>query len=84
MNSQIIYFSTAGPWGFFENWHLKDDYKKASKRQELAVRLKRYIGLFALGNTILGGFICVWQFVYFIFNYAEVRFILFSNVVIHE
>ncbi|XP_065216875.1 autophagy-related protein 9A [Planococcus citri] len=68
-NYELLFFS--GPWGFFENWHLKDDYKKASKRQELAARLKRYIGLFALGNTILGGFICVWQFVYFIFNYAE-------------
>lgn len=63
----------AGTWGLFENWHLKDDYKKMSKRQELAAKLQTNIIWFALGNLILGVFIFVWQLLYFFFNYAEVN-----------
>jgi hypothetical protein len=63
---------TAGTWGFFENWHLKEDYKKASKRHELAAKLQRNITWFAIGNLFLGVFIFFWQLVYFFFNNAEV------------
>lgn len=68
-NIELLLFS--GTWGLFENWHLKDDYKKMSKRQELAAKLQTNIIWFALGNLILGVFIFVWQLLYFFFNYAE-------------
>lgn len=62
----------AGTWGLFDNWHLKEDYKKFTKRHELAARLQSNIAWFAFGNLFLGVFIFVWQLVYFFFNYAEV------------
>ncbi len=67
-----IFFFAAGTWGLFENWHLKEDYKKVTKRHELAAKLQINIVWFAFVNLILGVFIFFWQLVYFIFNYAEV------------
>ena len=33
-----------GPWAPFENnWHLRDDYKRSSKRRELGHHLAKYI-----------------------------------------
>lgn len=63
---------TAGTWGFFDNWHLIEDYKKPSKRHELAAKLRSNIIRFAVVNFILSIFIFLWQIVYFLFNYGEV------------
>ncbi|XKL67657.1 hypothetical protein PGB90_003148 [Kerria lacca] len=68
-NVELLLFS--GTWGLFENWHLKEDYKKFSKRHELAAKLQSNITWFALINLALGVFIFIWQLVYFFFNYAE-------------
>lgn len=69
-NIELLLFS--GTWGFFENWNLKEDYKKQNKRHELAAKLQTTITWFAIGNLLFGVFIFAWQIVYFFFNYAEV------------
>lgn len=39
-----------GPWAPFDNsWHLRDDYKNANRRRELAKDLSKVIGY--IGNT---------------------------------
>ncbi|KAK7575552.1 hypothetical protein V9T40_011838 [Parthenolecanium corni] len=68
-NIELLLFS--GTWGLFDNWHLKEDYKKFAKRHELAAKLQSNIAWFAFGNLILGVFVFVWQLVYFFFNNAE-------------
>ncbi|XP_073976730.1 autophagy-related protein 9 [Rhodnius prolixus] len=62
-----------GPWSPFENnWHLKEDYKKVSKRQELASLLSKHILYVAVVNLVLCPLILLWQILYSFFNYAEV------------
>lgn len=62
-----------GPWSPFQNsWHLKEDYKRVSKRQELANTLSRHILYVALANLLLCPLILLWQILYSFFNYAEV------------
>ncbi|XP_054273338.1 autophagy-related protein 9A [Macrosteles quadrilineatus] len=61
-----------GPWSPFQNnWHLKDDYKKANKRQELAQQLSKHIVYVAAANLALCPLILLWQILYSFFNYTE-------------
>lgn len=61
-----------GPWSPFENsWHLREDYKKLPKRQELARSLSRNILYVGLANLVLSPLIFFWQILYFFFNYGE-------------
>ncbi|XP_067005756.1 autophagy-related protein 9A isoform X2 [Anabrus simplex] len=61
-----------GPWAPFENWRLKEDYKKVSKRQELAQYLSKRILWVGIANFVLCPVILLWQILYSFFNYAEV------------
>ncbi|CAG7829535.1 unnamed protein product [Allacma fusca] len=62
-----------GPWAPFENnWHLKEDFKKVSKRKELAFSLANRILWVGLANLVLAPLIFLWQILYSFFNYAEV------------
>ncbi|XP_077282174.1 autophagy-related protein 9 [Temnothorax americanus] len=61
-----------GPWSPFENnWHLKEDYKKLNKRQELARSLSKNILWVGIANFVLCFLILLWQVLYTFFNYAE-------------
>lgn len=60
-----------GPWAAFDKWHLKEDYKKLSKKAELTSSLKNRIVILALINVILMPLIFFWQLLYCFFNYAE-------------
>lgn len=61
-----------GPWSPFENnWHLKEDYKKLNKRQELARQLSKHILWIGIANFVLCFPILLWQILYTFFNYAE-------------
>ncbi|XP_012230938.1 autophagy-related protein 9A [Linepithema humile] len=61
-----------GPWSPFENnWHLKEDYKKLNKRQELARLLSKHILWVGVANFVLCFLILLWQVLYTFFNYAE-------------
>ncbi|XP_066584747.1 autophagy-related protein 9A isoform X2 [Prorops nasuta] len=62
-----------GPWSPFENsWHLKEDYKKKEKRQELARALSNHILWVGIANILLCPLILLWQILYSFFNYGEI------------
>lgn len=70
-NLELILFW--GPWAPFENnWHLKEEYKKISKRKELADSLSKHILWIGIANFVLCPLILLWQILYCFFNYAEV------------
>ncbi|XP_018397546.1 PREDICTED: autophagy-related protein 9A [Cyphomyrmex costatus] len=69
-NMELLLFW--GPWSPFENnWHLKEDYKKLNKRQELARSLSKHILWVGIANFVLCFLILLWQVLYTFFNYAE-------------
>lgn len=73
----VILYSSGGPWAPFENsWHLKEDYRKAAKRHELAAALSKHILWLAIVNLILCPLILLWQILYSFFTYAEVTKLL--------
>jgi len=69
-NLEWLFFK--GPWAAFDKWHLKDDYKKLSKKKELTESLKNRIAMLAMINLLLMPLIFLWQILYCFFNYAEV------------
>ncbi|XP_021948196.1 autophagy-related protein 9A [Folsomia candida] len=70
-NLEMILFW--GPWAPFENsWHLREDYKKVSKRKELANALRKRILWIGIANFLLLPLIFLWQILYSFFNYAEI------------
>ncbi|XP_011304017.1 autophagy-related protein 9A isoform X2 [Fopius arisanus] len=70
-NMELLLFW--GPWSPFENnWHLKEDYKKLNKRQELARALSKHILWVGIANLILCPVIVLWQILYSFFNYGEI------------
>lgn len=71
LNIEFILFR--GPFSCFENnWHLKEEYKRATKRTDLASQLSKHIAWFALLNLLLAPIIFLWQLLYFFFSYAAV------------
>ncbi|XP_047101234.1 autophagy-related protein 9A-like [Schistocerca piceifrons] len=61
-----------GPWAPFENsWHLREDYKKAARRQELARQLATHMLWVGVANFALMPVITLWQILYSVFNYTE-------------
>nr|XP_031830174.1 autophagy-related protein 9A isoform X4 [Nomia melanderi] len=70
-NMELLLFW--GPWSPFENnWHLKGDYKKSNKRQELARALSKHILWVGIANFVLCPLILLWQILYSFFNYVEI------------
>jgi len=70
-----------GPWAPFENsWHLREDYKKVSKRKELAQALSKRILRVGIANLVLCPVIFLWQILYSFFNYAEVSLFRFPKL----
>ncbi|XP_034184864.1 autophagy-related protein 9 isoform X2 [Osmia lignaria lignaria] len=70
-NMELLLFW--GPWSPFENnWHLKEDYKKLNKRQELARSLSKHILWVGIANFMLCPLILLWQILYSFFNYGEI------------
>lgn len=70
-NMELLLFW--GPWSPFENnWHLKEDYKKLNKRQELARALSKHILWVGIANFLLCPLILLWQILYSFFNYGEI------------
>lgn len=73
LNIEFILFR--GPFACFENnWHLKEEYKRATKRVDLAAQLSKHIAWFALLNLLLAPIVFLWQLLYFFFSYAAVSF----------
>ncbi len=71
-NIEMILFR--GPWAPFENnWHLKEEFKRSNKRNELAQKMSRQIFWVAFGNLLLSPLVFLWSLMVFFFSYADVR-----------
>ncbi|XP_021711499.1 autophagy-related protein 9A isoform X2 [Aedes aegypti] len=61
-----------GPWSPFENnWHLREEFKRSSRRLELSKKLANQIFWVAVANIVLSPFIFLCQLMYFFFNYVD-------------
>ncbi|KAG5682488.1 hypothetical protein PVAND_011839 [Polypedilum vanderplanki] len=70
-NIELILFR--GPFACFENnWHLKEEFKRATKRADLAAQLSKHIAWYALVNLLLSPLIFLWQVLFFFFSYAPI------------
>lgn len=70
-NMQLLLFW--GHWAPFENsWHLKEEYRKANLRHELARKLGRHVLCLALANFLLFPLVLLWQILYTFFSHAEI------------
>ncbi|KAK9869586.1 hypothetical protein WA026_003337 [Henosepilachna vigintioctopunctata] len=70
-NVRMLLFQS--PWGpFKDSWHLRDEYKKLSLRQDLAAKLRNSILWLAFINLIFSPLIFMWQLIYIVFENAEV------------
>ncbi|KAL3283373.1 hypothetical protein HHI36_006520 [Cryptolaemus montrouzieri] len=70
-NVKMLLFQS--PWGpFKDSWHLREEYRKVSLKNELAQTLKNSILWLALINVIFCPLIFMWQLVYIIFENAEI------------
>lgn len=77
-NIEMILFR--GPWAPFENnWHLKEEFKRSNKRNELAQKLSRQIFWVAFGNLLLSPLVFLWSLMVFFFSYADVRILRFVS-----
>ena len=56
----------------FNQWHLREDYKRVNRRKELAESMKTYIIILGCINLILMPVILLWQILYSFFNYAQI------------
>ncbi|XP_060519023.1 autophagy-related protein 9A isoform X2 [Cylas formicarius] len=72
MRYNIVGLLFWSPWSPFENpWHLREEYKRQSLRQELASQLSRQILWLAFLNLIFSPLIFIWQIIFYFFNYFE-------------
>jgi len=69
-NLELILFKS--PWAPFNQWHLREEYKRVAKRKELSDTLQNRILILGCINIILMPVILLWQILYSFFNYAEV------------
>jgi len=69
-NLDLVMFKS--PWAPFNQWHLREDYKRVAKRKELADSLRSHILVLGCVNLVLMPVILLWQILYSFFNYAEV------------
>ncbi|CAK9290579.1 unnamed protein product [Gordionus sp. m RMFG-2023] len=69
-NLELILFR--GPLSPFKtNWQLRDEYKKAVCRLEIAEKLRKRIMIYGILNLILSPAIFMWQILYYFFAYAQ-------------
>lgn len=64
--------SLGSPWSVFDNWHLKELYKRNGNRIELSQQLSKYILYAGLINLILSPVIFLFAAIFCIFSYGDV------------
>merc|ERR1719210_2460459 len=69
-NLELILFKS--PWAPFNQWHLREDYKRVNRRKELAESLKTHILILGCINLVLMPVILLWQLLYSFYNYAQI------------
>ncbi len=56
----------------FNQWHLREDYKRVNRRKELAESLRTHILILGCINLVLMPVILLWQVLYSFYNYAQI------------
>lgn len=69
-NLELILFKS--PWAPFNQWHLREDYKRVNRRKELAESLRTHILILGCINLVLMPVILLWQVLYSFYNYAQI------------
>jgi len=69
-NLDLILFKS--PWAPFNQWHLREDFKRVNRRKELAESLKTHILILGCVNLVLMPVILLWQILYSFYNYAQI------------
>merc|ERR1719210_1368979 len=69
-NLELILFKS--PWAPFNQWHLREDFKRVNRRKELAESLKTHILILGCINLVLMPVILLWQLLYSFYNYAQI------------
>ncbi|KAL1460791.1 hypothetical protein WDU94_012740 [Cyamophila willieti] len=69
LNLDLLFFY--GPFAFFDEWHLKPDYKKSNKRLELAKQLDKHLTYFAIVNLTLAPLTIFWHFILIALNHVQ-------------
>lgn len=63
---------TGSPWSVFDNWHLKEQYKRTTNRTELSQQLSKYILYAGLINLALSPVIFLFAVIFCLFSYGDV------------
>ena len=61
------------------SWKLDERYKRRESRELLADQLSKNISYIALINFLLMPFMFIWQFIFLLVHYAEVRLVKCDN-----
>lgn len=64
--------TTGSPWSVFDNWHLKEQYKRSANRIELSQQLSKYIFYAGLINLIFAPVIFLFAAIFCVFSYGDV------------
>lgn len=65
-------FFIGSPWSVFDNWHLKEQYKRSVNRIELSQQLSKNILYAGLINLALAPVIFLFAVIFCIFSYGDV------------
>lgn len=68
----MIDIVTGSPWSVFDNWHLKEQYKRTTNRTELSQQLSKYILYAGLINLALSPVIFLFAVIFCLFSYGDV------------
>lgn len=68
----MIYIVIGSPWSVFDNWHLKEQYKRTTNRTELSHQLSKYILYAGLINLALLPVIFLFAVIFCLFSYGDV------------
>lgn len=60
------------PWSVFDNWHLKEQYKRSTNRIELSHQLSKNILYAGLINLALAPVIFLFAVIFCVFSYGDV------------
>lgn len=72
----IIIDKIGSPWSVFDNWHLKEQFKRSANRTELSQQLSKYILYAGLINLVLSPVIFLFAVIFCVFSYGDVSFSL--------
>lgn len=71
-NNLFYSLATGSPWSVFDNWHLKEQYKRSTNRTELSQQLSKNILYAGLINLALVPVTVLFAAIFCVFSYGDV------------